>query len=78
MRVNFPADFQNSTIELLLSAKAKEKLAIIDSKYGSLFEANHSTANSNDCLGFEKKSESVSSIRGVHPFDRRVQLFFNL
>ena len=61
-----PIEVNNSTIELCLPVEAKEKLAIIDSKYGLLVEANNSTTNSNDSLGFEKNSELISSIESIH------------
>jgi len=75
---SLPVEVNNSTIELHLSVEAKEKLAIIDSKCGSLveanhstkcrslIEANHSTVNSDDCLGFETKSELISSVESIH------------
>lgn len=59
-------EVNNSTIELHLPDVAKEKLAIIDSKCGLLIEANHSTANSNECLGFKTNSESISSMESIH------------
>ena len=42
---SLPVEVNNSTIELHLPVEAKENLAIVDSKCGSLVEANHSTAN---------------------------------
>ena len=63
---SLPVEVNNSTIELHLPVGAKEELAIIDSKCGSLVEANHLTANSNDCLGFETNSESISSVESIH------------
>lgn len=59
-------EVNNSTIELHLPDVAKEKLEIIDSKCGLLIEANHSTANSNECLGFKTNSESISSMESIH------------
>lgn len=44
---SLPVEVNNSTIELHLSVEAKEKLAIIDSKCGSLVKANHSTKMQN-------------------------------
>ena len=73
-----PVEVNNLTMELPLPIEVKEKLAVIDSKCGSLMEANHSTkrgslvkakhltANSNDCLGFETNSESISSVERIH------------
>jgi len=66
LRVKISLEVNNSTIELHLPVEAMEKLAIIDSKCGSLVEANHSTANSNDCLGFETNSVSISSVESIH------------
>ena len=45
---SLPVKVNNSTIEIHLPVEANEKLAIIDSKCGSLVEASHSTANSNN------------------------------
>ena len=64
--ISLPVEVNNSTIELHFPLEAKEKLAIIDSKRGSLVEANHSTVNSNDCLGFETNSELISSVESIH------------
>ena len=45
-----------------LPVEVKENFAIVNSKYGSLFEANHSFPNS--C--FETNSESISPVESIH------------
>ena len=62
-----PVEANNSTIKLHLAVEAKEKLseynfAIVNAKYGSLVEGNHSFPNS--C--FETNSESISPVKSIH------------
>ena len=71
-----PVEANNSTIELhdakeklseyieskSLPVEVKENFAIVNSKYGSLVEGNHSFPNS--C--FETNSESISPVKSIH------------